>query len=123
MIHTPAFARVRPPFGDSFPQSLMFNSCPLMGWSGRVPAPLASKAGLGLHSKGRAMPNPASNQIAIIGIDIGKNSFHIVGLDKRGAIVLRQKWSRGQVEARLANMPSCLIGMKPASARIASAAS
>ena len=37
--------------------------------------------------------------IAVIGIDIGKNSFHIVGHDERGAIVLRQKWSRGQVEA------------------------
>ncbi len=58
------------------------------------------------------LTNPASNQIAIIGIDIGKNSFHVVGLDKRGAIVLRQKWSRGQVEARLANMPPCLIGME-----------
>jgi hypothetical protein len=43
---------------------------------------------------------------------IGKNSFHIVGLDSRGAIVLRQKWSRGQVEARLANMPPCLVGME-----------
>ena len=41
----------------------------------------------------------------MIGIDIGKNSFHVVGLDQRGAIVLRQKWSRGQVEARLANIP------------------
>ena len=48
----------------------------------------------------------------MIGIDIGKNSFHIVGHDKRGAIVLRQKWSRGQVEARFANMPPCLIGME-----------
>ena len=38
---------------------------------------------------------------AVAGIDIGKNSFHVVGLDKRGAIVLRQKLSRGQVEARL----------------------
>ena len=50
--------------------------------------------------------------IAVIGIDIGKNSFHLVGHDKRGAIVLRQKWSRGQVEARLANLPPCLIGME-----------
>jgi transposase len=50
--------------------------------------------------------------IAIVGIDIGKNSFHIVGLDQRGAIVLRQKWSRGQVEARFANMPLCLVGME-----------
>src|SRR5690242_8708484 len=50
--------------------------------------------------------------IAAIGIDIGKNSFHVVGQDERGAIVLRQKWSRGQVEARLANLPHCLIGME-----------
>ena len=50
--------------------------------------------------------------IAAVGIDISKNSFHIVGLDSRGAIVLRQKWSRGQVEARFANMPPCLIGME-----------
>jgi len=54
-------------------------------------------------------PNTA---IAVIGIDIGKNSFHVVGHDARGAIVLRQKWSRGQVEARLANLPPCLIGME-----------
>ncbi|TAI67089.1 IS110 family transposase [Bradyrhizobium sp. Leo170] len=50
--------------------------------------------------------------IAVIGIDIGKNSFHIVGHDHRGAIVLRQKWLRGQVETRLANLPPCLIGME-----------
>ena len=50
--------------------------------------------------------------ISVVGIDIGKNSFHIVGHDERGAIVLRQKWSRGQVEARFANMPPCLIGME-----------
>ena len=36
----------------------------------------------------------AQNEIAVVGIDIGKNSFHIVALDDRGAIVLRQKWSR-----------------------------
>ena len=51
-------------------------------------------------------------EIAVIGIDIGKNSFHVVGLDKRGAIVLRQKWSRGQIEARFANLPPCLVGME-----------
>jgi len=50
--------------------------------------------------------------VAVVGIDIGKNSFHIVGHDQRGAIVLSQKWSRGQVEARFANMPPCLIGME-----------
>src|SRR5712692_7653628 len=58
------------------------------------------------------MSQQLSTTIAVIGVDIGKNSFHVVGLDKRGAIVLRQKWSRGQVETRLANMPPCLIGME-----------
>jgi transposase len=58
------------------------------------------------------MSQSLNSAVAVIGIDIGKNSFHIVGLDERGAITLRQKWSRGQVEARLANMPPCLIGME-----------
>jgi transposase len=53
-----------------------------------------------------------NSTIAAIGIDIGKNSFHVVGQDERGALVLRQKWSRGQVEARLANLLPCLIGME-----------
>ena len=58
------------------------------------------------------MSEKLNTAIAVIGIDIGKNSFHVVGHDERGAIVLRQKWSRGQVEARFANMPPCLIGME-----------
>ena len=58
------------------------------------------------------MSNKSIPVVATMGIDIGKNSFHVVGLDRRGAIVVRQKWSRGQVEARLANLPPCLIGME-----------
>jgi transposase len=58
------------------------------------------------------MAEKLNSVIAVIGIDIGKNSFHVVGLDERGAIVLRQKWSRGQVETRFANVPPCLIGME-----------
>jgi transposase len=38
---------------------------------------------------------PPNTAIAVIGIDIGNNSFHVVGHDARGAIVLRQKWSQG----------------------------
>jgi len=58
------------------------------------------------------MSQTLNTTIAVVGIDIGKNSFHIIGLDTRGAIVLRQKWSRGQVETRFANMPPCLVGME-----------
>ena len=58
------------------------------------------------------MSQNINSAVAVIGIDIGKNSFHVVGLDDRGAIVLRQKCSRGQIEARLANMPRCPVGME-----------
>ena len=58
------------------------------------------------------MSETHNSVIAVIGIDIGKYSFHVVGLDGRGAIALRQRWSRDQVETRLANMPACLIGME-----------
>jgi transposase len=67
------------------------------------------------------MPATAHSAIAIVGI--GKNSFHVVRLDDRGAIVLRQKWSRNQVEARFANLPPCLIGMEACVDAIISVAS
>jgi hypothetical protein len=51
------------------------------------------KLARGANDKEHAMSQ--TPQAAVIGIDIGKNSFHIVGHDERGAIVLRQKWSRG----------------------------
>ena len=33
--------------------------------------------------------------VTAIGIDMGKNTLHMIGLDVRGAIVLREKVSRG----------------------------
>jgi hypothetical protein len=36
------------------------------------------------------MPQKSKTTIAVIGIDIGKNSFHFVGHDEQGAIALRQ---------------------------------
>jgi transposase len=65
--------------------------------------------------------NPSS-ATTVISVDTGKNSFHVVGLDDRGAIILRQKWSRGQIEGRLANMPLRSV-WKLASVRIISVGS
>jgi transposase len=53
-----------------------------------------------------------SAAIATLGVDIGKKPFHLVGLDTRGAIVLRERLSRAQVEVRLVNMAPCLVGME-----------
>jgi len=73
---------------------------------------LLEKLARGAKVKEHVMSQKLNSAIAVIGIDIGKNSFHVVGQDKRGSLVLRQKWSRGQVEARFANMPPCLVGME-----------
>src|SRR5262245_14194880 len=51
-------------------------------------------------------------QIATIGIDIGKSSFHMVGLNGRGAIVLRRRCARRRLMRDLANLPPCLVGME-----------
>jgi hypothetical protein len=37
------------------------------------------------------MSEKVNPEISVVGIDIGKNSFHVIGLDHRGAVVLRQR--------------------------------
>ena len=59
------------------------------GWSGHAPALPAADA-VGCITSSTPMPKTTSLQIAVI--DIGKHSFHVVGHDDRGAIILRQKW-------------------------------
>lgn len=56
----------------------------------------------------KRMPEAKSVANATLGVDIGKSTFHRVGLDKRGAIALRERLSRAQVEVRLANVVPCL---------------
>ena len=59
------------------------------------------------------MPRKSTvHAVTAIGIDMGKNTLHMVGLDSRGAIVLREKVSRGRIASRLANLPPCLIGIE-----------
>ena len=54
----------------------------------------------------------AATAAQTIGIDTGKNTLHLIGLDDKGAIVLREKVSRGRIAARFANAPRCLIGIE-----------
>ena len=59
------------------------------------------------------MPRASTvHAVIAIGIDLGKNTLHMIGLDSSGAIVLREKVSRGRIASRLANLPPCLIGIE-----------
>lgn len=47
-----------------------------------------------------------------IGIDIGKDVFHIVGFDTSGKVVLRKKFKRLALEAELAKLPPSVVGLE-----------
>ena len=51
-------------------------------------------------------------QLQTIGIDLGKTLFHLVGLNQRGEVVVRKKFSRRQLLHFTANLQVELIGME-----------
>lgn len=50
--------------------------------------------------------------VTLIGIDLGKHSFHLHGQDRRGKAVFRKKFSRKQLLEFLATFQSCTIVME-----------
>jgi len=53
-----------------------------------------------------------SNKIYRLGIDIGKKQFHLWGVGKSDAPLLRKKLKRSQLLAHIANLEPCLIIME-----------
>jgi len=51
-------------------------------------------------------------EIAILGIDLGKSTFHLCGQDRAGHVLLRRKLSRSQLLPALVQLPPCLIVME-----------
>jgi len=50
--------------------------------------------------------------IRVIGIDLGKNIFHLAGMDEDGQVITRKRLSRSQVLTFMANLPACVVGME-----------
>src|ERR1700730_2012009 len=50
--------------------------------------------------------------ITSIGIDLGKTTFHLVALGERNKVLVRKKFSRSQLLAYTANLPSSLLGLE-----------
>jgi transposase len=50
--------------------------------------------------------------LVTIGIDIGKDIFHIVAFDPGGRIVLRRKFRRLALDAEFEKLPRCIVGME-----------
>ena len=50
--------------------------------------------------------------IVTIGIDLGKNSCSLAGLDGAGAVVLRRRLTRERLVAFLVGRPGCVVAME-----------
>src|ERR1017187_1896462 len=51
-------------------------------------------------------------EVHVIGIDLGKTVFHLVGLNPKGEVVVRKKFSRAQLLRFTSNLRVHLIGME-----------
>ena len=51
-------------------------------------------------------------QIAVLGIDLGKNSCSLVGLDQAGKVVMRRRMRRETVIVFAAKLPVCVVAME-----------
>jgi transposase len=51
-------------------------------------------------------------QIAVLGIDLGKNSCSVVGLDVRGAVVLRRRMRREGIIKLAAKLKLCVVAIE-----------
>jgi len=52
------------------------------------------------------------SSVALVGIDLGKHSFHLHGQDNVGREVLRRKATRQQMMRLLGNLPRCTVAME-----------
>ena len=51
-------------------------------------------------------------QIAVLGIDLGKNSCSVAGLDSSGAVVKRRRMRPGSIPAFTSDLPPCVVAME-----------
>ena len=57
-------------------------------------------------------------QIAVLGIDLGKNSCSLVGLDQNGAVVKRRRMRPGSIAEFTRSLPACIVAMEASVAPI-----
>ncbi len=53
-----------------------------------------------------------TGSIAVVGIDLAKNIFHLHGVDTSGNVVMRKKLSRAKLATFMAKLPACPVGME-----------
>ena len=73
---------------------------------------MARPSSSGVTLAGQPKERSGAMQIAILGVDLGKNSCSVVGLDAAGHVVLRRRLRRDGVIKLAAGMPGCVMAME-----------
>jgi hypothetical protein len=92
-----------------------------MGWAGCFPAERSAKTASKQEKQKNAEAETTVRVLSSIGIDIGKDVFHLVGFDSKGKIILRKKIKRLAPAETFKKIPPCIVGMEACLARISSA--
>ena len=50
--------------------------------------------------------------LVVVGLDIGKDTFHLVGFDGTGQVALRKQVKRLSLKATFEKLPRCVVGME-----------
>ena len=52
------------------------------------------------------------DQVVFLGIDLGKKSFQLHGVDAKAHVALKKKLNRKELLPFMANLPQCVIGIE-----------
>src|SRR5215207_8385540 len=85
-----------------------------MGWTGCFPQPLACTGERPLTEEAamKARTTAETARLAVIGVDIGKEVFHLVAFDPDGKIAFRKKIRRLGFADTFEQLPPCIVGME-----------
>src|SRR5271156_6026327 len=60
----------------------------------------------------KRLTEESAMELFTLGIDLGKTTFHLVGMNQRGVVMVRKPFSRNQLLQFPANLKEKLIGME-----------
>ena len=61
---------------------------------------------------GKTKRRTIMSSIKVLGIDLGKSSFHVIGRDKSDNPIFRKKFTRSGLITYLQQLPKCLIAFE-----------
>ena len=83
-----------------------------MGWTGCSPRGVGCGTSAQPEPPHGYTPRTTSTALSVIGVDFGKDVFHLVGFDHRGKVAFRRKIKRHALVETFKALSPCIVGME-----------